>query len=81
MDLLRFSGLNTGVRANTGSTGVAAFEILPGYAHMFKLYHNGGSHVTGPVIYGDDTSVQTELSALTVPVSGAPIPVGDVEPG
>jgi hypothetical protein len=65
VNLLRSNGSNTGVRVNSNTSGIAAFEILPDYVHKFKVYHNGGSYITAPVTYGDDVPVQTQSSVLT----------------
>lgn len=65
VNLLRSNGSNTGVRVDTDANGFAAFEILPGYTHKFKVYHNGGSYITAGVTYGDDVTVQTQSSVLT----------------
>ena len=73
VDLLRSNGSYTGVKTTTDGSGVAGFEILPGYVHKLKVYHNGGTYVTGELTYGDDTSVQTALSELTLLDAGVPV--------
>ena len=71
VDLLRSNNSNTGVRLDTDGSGQASFEILPDYTHKFKVYHNGGAYVTDDATYGDDISVQTQLSVLTLLDSGS----------
>lgn len=66
VDLLRANGSNTGVRGNTDGAGEAAFEVLPGFGHQFKVYYNGGSEISAVVVGGEDTAIQTELTELTL---------------
>ena len=48
-----------------------SFEILPGYVHAFRVYHNGGSYKTpSDVTAPDPVEVQTARSTLMLIDSG-----------
>ena len=66
VNLLLSNGSNSGVRGTTDKDGVARFEILPAYAHAFKVYHHGGSYITETLTYGEDVQVRTHVSKLVL---------------
>jgi hypothetical protein len=74
VDLLRANGSNTGVRVGTDSSGDAPFQVLPGFAHSFKIYHNGGTAITPERTAGGTSPVSTVASDFTLTdSSGSPI--------
>ncbi|NNE35026.1 MAG: S8 family serine peptidase [Rhodothermales bacterium] len=74
VDLHRANGSYSGRRINTDASGQSTFQILPGYTHAFKVYHNGGALLTDTVADGEDLTVQTLPSTLTlVDAAGNPI--------
>jgi hypothetical protein len=76
VNLLRSNASNTGVKVNTDANGVAAFQILDDFAHKFRVYHNGGTHVTDESTGLSTTNVATVVSQLllqdsaTDPIAG-----------
>ena len=64
VELLLPDGAATGFAGATDAAGEIGFEILPGYAHRFGIYHNGGFYATGTLVYGEDIQVQTARSEL-----------------
>jgi Tol biopolymer transport system component len=70
VDLMRADGKGTGKKLNTDANGVSGFEILPEYAHAFKVSFHGGVYLTGPVENGADVGVQTQLSQIVLATPG-----------
>ena len=74
VDLLRANNTGAGERVDTDAKGQAAFEVLPGAEHSFRIIYNGGTSISASVIGGEDIAVQTANSALTLTDhTGAPI--------
>ena len=79
VDLLRANGSATGKWAKTGAdgSGVAGFDILPGFSHAFKVTWNRGFIVTGLLDPDEDVVVETQLSQIVLqkktgePIEGA----------
>jgi hypothetical protein len=79
VDLLRANGSATGKWAKTGAdgSGVAGFDILPGFSHAFKVTWNRGFIVTGLLDPDEDVVVETHLSQIVLqkktgePIEGA----------
>ena len=50
VDLLKANGKGTGVKSLTGVDGVARFQVLPGFQHLFRVRYNGTTYTTDETV-------------------------------